>query len=81
MQKSKQSSTTFQAWNFDTRVISRNIVDSVITPAEVKHFLAELPDVAAKAEPMHTSHPGQDDDDDLDDADSDSDSDSDEETV
>jgi hypothetical protein len=66
MQKSKQASIAFQTWAYDTRVVARNIVDGVITPQDVKHFLGELPDVAAKAETMHTSRPGHDDDDDDD---------------
>ncbi len=78
MQKSKQASTAFSSWNFDTRVIQRNIIDGVITAQEVKHFLGELPDVSAKGEPMHTVRPGQDDTDMDDDVDQDDGADSEE---
>ena len=76
MKTTKQGSTTFQSWNFDTRVLQRNMADGVITQNDVKGFLDGLTDVAAKSETMHTNRPGQsdgdlDDEDDVDSEDAD----------
>ena len=58
-------------WQFDTRVISRNISEGALTNNDYKSFLEKLPDVAAKGEPVRTALPGQgvDDEGDLDEQD------------
>lgn len=65
MDKSKQISHTFMPWAYDTRVIQRNVNEGVLTQADVKNMLEKLPDVAEKAEPMHTTLGGNDIDDDM----------------
>lgn len=68
MKTTKQASATFMPWNYDTRVIARNLSEGVITAPDHKAFLAALPDVASKADSIHSGRPGEQDlDSDLDD--------------
>ena len=64
MSDTKQASLTFKPWNFDKRVLERNVRDEVLTTAEVEEFIKALPDVASKGEKITVT-----DVDDLDDAD------------
>ena len=54
-----QHSIAFKPWRFDTRVQARNIVDGVVTAAELKAHVAALPDVSEKVDVIELGKPGE----------------------
>jgi len=57
------------AWAYDVRVSARNVADGSISPKDLESHMANLPDVANKAEPFDTTLNGERDIDDEDDSD------------
>ncbi len=51
------SSKTIGSWEWDVRVRERNVRKGVLDEKDIEKHLAQLPDVADKAEPLSFAQP------------------------